>query len=105
MDNINLHIYSEKKRLLKMRLYQTITQEDLYDSKNEPDASGIGFYTNMENRRSHHIVRKSLEMLERLDHRGGIGSDGVTGDGAGIMTEIPHDLLKEEYPELPRFGE
>jgi len=88
-----------------MSLYQSITQKGLYDSKNEHDACGIGFYANMDNRRSHHIVRKSLEMLERLDHRGGIGSDGVTGDGAGIMTEIPHDLLKEEYPELPRFGE
>ncbi len=87
-----------------MSLYQSIKQKGLYDSKNEHDACGIGFYANMDNRRSHGIVVKSLEMLERLDHRGGIGSDGVTGDGAGIMTEIPHGLLKDEYPELPDFG-
>lgn len=87
-----------------MSLYQSIRRKGLYDSKNEHDACGIGFYANMDNKRSHHIVVKSLEMLERLDHRGGIGSDGVTGDGAGIMTEIPHDLLKDEYPDLPDFG-
>ncbi|WP_411842739.1 glutamate synthase large subunit [Salinicoccus sp. HZC-1] len=88
-----------------MSLYQSIKQKGLYDSKNEHDACGIGFYANMDNKRSHKIVVKSLEMLERLDHRGGVGSDGVTGDGAGIMTEIPHDLLKDEFSGLPDFGE
>lgn len=87
-----------------MSLYQKIDQYGLYDSKNEHDACGIGFYANMDNLRTHDIVLKSLEMLHRLDHRGGIGADGMTGDGAGIMTEIPHDLLKEEYSELPEFG-
>src|SRR5699024_10164644 len=88
-----------------MSLYQSITQKGLYDSKNEHDACGIGFYANMVNRRSYNIVQKSLEILERLDHRGGIGSEGVTADGARIMTEIPHDLLNEEHPELSAFGE
>ncbi|SDL07869.1 glutamate synthase large subunit [Lacicoccus qingdaonensis] len=87
-----------------MSLYQNIDQYGLYDSKNERDACGIGFYANMDNLRTHDIVLKSLEMLTRLDHRGGIGADGMTGDGAGIMTEIPHDLLKEEYSELPEFS-
>ncbi|SOC40501.1 glutamate synthase large subunit [Salinicoccus kekensis] len=87
-----------------MSLFQKVKQHGLYDIKNEHDACGIGFYANMDNKRSHEIVLKSLEMLVRLDHRGGIGSDGMTGDGAGIMTEIPHDLLKSEYPELPDFG-
>src|SRR5690625_704596 len=87
-----------------MSLFQKLKQHGLYDIRNEHDACGIGFYANMDNKRSHDIVLKSLEMLVRLDHRGGIGSDGMTGDGAGIMTEIPHDLLKSEYPELPTFG-
>lgn len=50
------------------------------------------FYANMDNLRSHDIIEKSLEMLRRLDHRGGIGADGITGDGAGIMTEIPFEF-------------
>ena len=49
------------------------------------------FYANMDNLRSHDIIEKSLEMLCRLDHRG-IGADGITGDGAGIMTEIPSNF-------------
>src|SRR5699024_12767591 len=68
-------------------------QLGLYDSREEHDACGIGFYANMNNGRSHDIVEKSLEMLRRLDHRGGIGADGMTGDGAGIMTEIPFDYF------------
>lgn len=87
-----------------MSLYQPIEQEGLYHFMNEHDACGIGFYANMDNVRSHGIVIKSLEMLERLDHRGGVGADGITGDGAGIMTEIPHALLQEEVEELPEFG-
>ena len=47
----------------------------------------------MDNKRSHDIIEKSLEMLRRLDHRGGVGADGITGDGAGIMTEIPFKFL------------
>lgn len=88
-----------------MSVFQPIKQYGLYDYKNEHDACGIGFYANMDNVRSHDIVTQSLEMLERLDHRGGVGSDGITGDGAGIMTEIPHDLFVKSYDDsLPDFG-
>ncbi len=47
-----------------------------------------------DNKRSHDIIDKSLEMLRRLDHRGGVGADGITGYGAGIMTEIPFAFFK-----------
>ena len=80
-------------------------QLGLYDSREEHDACGIGFYANMNNERSHDIVEKSLEMLRRLDHRGGIGADGITGDGAGIMTEIPFGYFSEQTDfELPEEG-
>ena len=80
-------------------------QLGLYDSREEHDACGIGFYANMNNQRSHDIVEKSLEMLRRLDHRGGIGADGITGDGAGIMTEIPFGYFSEQTDfELPEEG-
>src|SRR5699024_7638068 len=68
----------------------------LYDSADEHDACGIGLYANMDNKRSHDIVLKSIEMLCRLDHRGGVGADGITGDGAGIMTEVPHLYFKQK---------
>ncbi|WP_312684526.1 glutamate synthase large subunit [Mammaliicoccus sciuri] len=71
-------------------------QLGLYDSMDEHDACGIGFYANMDNKRSHEIVLKSIEMLCRLDHRGGVGADGITGDGAGIMTEVPHLYFKQK---------
>ncbi len=78
----------------------------LYDSREEHDACGIGFYANMDNKRTHDIVEKSLEMLRRLDHRGGIGADGVTGDGAGIMTEVPYTYFAQHVDfELPKEGQ
>lgn len=81
-------------------------QKGLYDAREEHDACGIGFYANMNNKRSHHIVEKSLEMLCRLDHRGGIGADGITGDGAGIMTEIPYAYFKTVVSlDLPPEGD
>ncbi|MBI5975010.1 glutamate synthase large subunit [Staphylococcus canis] len=77
----------------------------LYREAEEHDACGIGFYANMNNERSHHIVEQSLEMLRRLDHRGGIGADGITGDGAGIMTEIPYAYLNRVTDfDLPTEG-
>lgn len=79
-----------------MSLKKDRRQLGLYDSADEHDACGIGFYANMDNKRSHDIVLKSIEMLCRLDHRGGVGADGITGDGAGIMTEVPHLYFKQK---------
>ena len=60
----------------------------------------------MDNIRSHDVIEKSLEMLCRLDHRGGIGADGMTGDGAGIMTEIPFKFFEQLHDlPLPNEGE
>lgn len=58
----------------------------------------------MDNKRSHDIIEKSLEMLRRLDHRGGVGADGITGDGAGIMTEIPFKFF-DQLDEINIPGE
>ncbi|MBO1199732.1 glutamate synthase large subunit [Staphylococcus simiae] len=77
----------------------------LYDYREEHDACGIGFYANMDNKRSHDIIDKSLEMLRRLDHRGGVGADGMTGDGAGIMTEIPFEFFEQHITEFKIPGE
>ncbi len=90
---------------MKVGITMHIKRLGLYDSREEHDACGIGFYANMNNQRSHDIVLKSLEMLRRLDHRGGIGADGITGDGAGIMTEIPYAFFKHHTSlNLPEEG-
>ena len=87
-------------------MYNEKLKKGLYDYREEHDACGIGFYANMDNIRSHDVIEKSLEMLCRLDHRGGIGADGMTGDGAGIMTEIPFKFFEQLHDlPLPNEGE
>ena len=75
----------------------------LYDSAYEHDACGIGFVANINGQRSHKIIRQGLEILERMAHRGAEGADNETGDGAGIMLQIPHHF-REEIPDLPTSG-
>ncbi len=81
----------------------------LYDPANEHDACGVGFVVNMHGRRSHQIVRGGLEILVNLTHRGACGCDPLTGDGAGILTQIPHEFLTAAAAEvgitLPALGE
>ncbi|UXR67302.1 glutamate synthase large subunit [Staphylococcus pasteuri] len=87
-------------------MYNERLKKGLYDYREEHDACGIGFYANMNNIRTHDVIGKSLEMLCRLDHRGGVGADGMTGDGAGIMTEIPFEFFEHFSDlELPDEGE
>jgi len=84
-------------------------REGLYDPENERDACGVGFVVDIQGRKSHDIVRSGLEILVRLAHRGATGSDPLTGDGAGILTQIPHDFFaakaREAGFELPPPGD
>ncbi len=68
--------------------------QGLYDSRFEHDACGVGFVADLPGRRSHDIVAKALTILRNLDHRGAKGSDPDTGDGAGILTQIPDGLYR-----------
>ncbi|QRG70180.1 glutamate synthase large subunit [Brevibacillus choshinensis] len=76
------------------------TKQGLYDPMFEHDACGIGFIANLKNKANHEMVRKGLEILCHLEHRGGQGSDPETGDGAGILTGIPHAFFKKSSEEL-----
>lgn len=71
-------------------------QQGLYDSRFEHDACGMGFVVNINGEKSHMIIDEALTVLENLDHRGARGADETTGDGAGILLQIPHDFLKRE---------
>jgi len=84
-------------------------QQGLYDPQYEKDSCGIGFVVNIKGKKSHDIVRKGLQVLENLTHRGAQGCDPCTGDGAGILLQIPHTFLKRVAGDvgvsLPDVGE
>ncbi|HEV2714761.1 MAG TPA: glutamate synthase central domain-containing protein, partial [Terriglobales bacterium] len=60
------------------------------------DACGVGFVTQLGHRRSHEIVERALEALRRLAHRGGVDADGRSGDGAGLLTQIPDSFIRKQ---------
>ncbi|MDN2565046.1 glutamate synthase large subunit [Aquibium sp. A9E412] len=70
--------------------------QGLYHPVNEHDACGVGFIAHMKGERSHDILRDGLAMLENLTHRGAVGADPLVGDGAGVLTQIPDRLYREE---------
>jgi glutamate synthase domain-containing protein 2/glutamate synthase domain-containing protein 1/glutamate synthase domain-containing protein 3 len=74
--------------------------QGLYDPANERDACGIGFVVNVNATPSHDIVSKGLEILVNLQHRGACGCDKETGDGAGILLQIPHAFFAKETAQL-----
>ena len=74
--------------------------QGLYDPANEHDACGVGFVVSIRGEKSHAIVRSGLEILVNLTHRGACGCDPLTGDGAGILTQIPHEFFRAKCQEL-----
>ncbi len=83
--------------------------QGLYDPGHEHDACGIGFVADTSGHKSHDIVLKGVQILINLTHRGACGCDPQTGDGAGILIQIPHKFFQRECSalgfELPRPGE
>ena len=83
-------------------------KQGLYDPKNEKENCGIGFVANMKGRATHEIIRQGIEVLNKLEHRGACGSDPLTGDGAGLLIQMPHKFFKSQCPkidiELPEQG-
>ena len=71
-------------------------QQGLYDPRFEHDSCGVGFVCDIKGRKSYDIVKKGIEVLERLSHRGAVGADPRTGDGAGILVQMPHRFLLKE---------
>src|SRR6266699_1208141 len=77
-------------------------KQGLYDPQFEHDACGVGFVVDIAGRKSNDIVRRSLQVLVNLQHRGAKGCEANTGDGAGILIQIPHEFLKEECKKLAK---
>ena len=84
-------------------------KQGLYDPEQEKDSCGIGFVVNIKGQKSHSIVQQGLQILESLSHRGAQGCDPCTGDGAGILLQVPHEFLKRAAGDagvsLPNAGE
>ena len=82
--------------------------QGLYLSEFERDNCGAGFICNLNGKKSNQIIHNALEILIKLEHRGAVSSDGRTGDGAGILIDIPHDFFKRvcdfELPEPREYA-
>ena len=70
------------------------SSQGLYDPANEHDACGVGMVAHIRGEKSHAIIAQSLEILEKLDHRGAVGADPLLGDGAGLLIQIPDPLIR-----------
>ena len=68
-------------------------KQGLYDPQNEHDNCGAGFICSLQGKKTNDIIHKALDILDKLEHRGAVSADGKTGDGAGILIEIPHHFL------------
>ncbi|NNJ89550.1 MAG: glutamate synthase subunit alpha, partial [Eudoraea sp.] len=82
-----------------------LKKQGLYLPEFEHDNCGAGFICSLKGKKSNDIIHKALEILDKLEHRGAVSADGKTGDGAGILIDIPHLFFKEECSfELPEPG-
>src|ERR1041384_1648330 len=86
-------------------------KQGLYDPQFEHDACGVGFLVNIKGKKSHVIIRQALKILVNLDHRGACGCEANTGDGAGILLQVPHKVFSQvcqelsiKLPELGQYG-
>ncbi len=111
-DTMHQPSFSERKRQLPettRRSQPDFSAAPLYDPRWEHDACGIGFVTRLNGERSHEIVELALEALANLEHRGALDADGKSGDGAGVLTQLPHAFfnayLKAARVEVPSTGD
>ncbi|PYZ96217.1 glutamate synthase large subunit [Alteribacter lacisalsi] len=92
-----------------MRKHGLPVKQGLYDPANEHEACGIGMIANIDGSKSHAIVQNAINILSNLEHRGGQSADVSTGDGAGILTQIPHRFFVKQCDRedivLPEEGE
>jgi len=97
---------------MKLKCYPK--KEGLYDPEFEHDACGVGFVAHLKGEQSHNIVSKGIELLVNLEHRGAVGAEKNSGDGAGILTQMPDKFMRrvakeagiaEELPPFGSYGE
>ena len=83
-------------------------KQGLYDPQFEHDACGVGFIAHLKGKKSHQIIKDGLQILLNLDHRGACGCEANTGDGAGILIQMPDKFFRKVTAgtniNLPEFG-
>src|SRR5882762_2161220 len=99
-------IYSRVPSTEEPTMNQVITEalqgrKTLYSPEFEHDACGVGFIASVQGKRSNQVLRYGIDSLCHLVHRGALDADTKTGDGAGVMTQIPYKVL---VPEVKRLG-
>lgn len=97
-------IGSKVKTDLPTSARQAVPASGLYDPQYEHDACGVGMVVNIQGNKSHELVNNALCVLENLRHRGAEGSDNKTGDGAGILVQIPHEFILLQGIPVPEKG-
>ncbi len=104
-----MHAESQQQKDHKMNKNGLPPKQGLYDPQFEHDACGVGFVVNVKGKKSHEIITQALTVLLNLDHRGACGCEVNTGDGAGILMQMPHAFLKkvcaEKNIDLPPEGQ
>ncbi|SDB89989.1 glutamate synthase (NADPH) large subunit [Pelagirhabdus alkalitolerans] len=90
-----------------MKFNESVEAQGLYNPQFERDNCGIGLFAHLKGKKTHEIVKKGVEMLINLDHRGGQGSDPEVGDGAGMMVQIPDQFFRKQCQDwtLPKQGD
>jgi glutamate synthase domain-containing protein 2/glutamate synthase domain-containing protein 1/glutamate synthase domain-containing protein 3 len=94
-----------------MEKHPSLRKQGLYDPAWDHSSCGVGFVANLNGTKSHDILQQSLDLLKNLDHRGGCGCEPNTGDGAGVLIQVPDRFLRQvtaplgfQLPEPPRYG-
>ncbi|MDO9580314.1 MAG: hypothetical protein Q7J06_07070, partial [Bacteroidales bacterium] len=80
-------------------------QQGLYRKEFEHDNCGIGFVAHLHGKKSHSIIRQGLDILINMTHRGAEGADSKTGDGAGVLIQVPRDFYLIQGYSLPPAGQ
>jgi glutamate synthase (ferredoxin) len=91
---------SDSQKMDEMKQNGLPSKQGLYDPQFEHDACGVGFIVNTKGNKSHEIVRQALTILINLDHRGAVGCEPNTGDGAGILLQVPDKFLRKATKPL-----
>jgi len=98
-------VYKKRKGKLKMDTKEYLN--GLYNPLDEKDSCGVGFIVDIKGVKSNAVVRDGMRVLERMTHRGAVGADPKTGDGAGILIQLPHEFFKKAASgiKLPEEGD
>ena len=97
-------MYKITSFLSNRKIREDYPGKGLYNPANEHDACGVGMIVNLNGTKTHRLIDDALQVLENMQHRGAEGADSKTGDGAGIMIQIPHEFILLQGIPVPEKG-